>query len=92
MQTARIAGSDGVIDLPAFMHCPDSLTITTPRGVERRDAPIVGQGLRYQVGEVHRCLRSGAVESAVIPHAETLSLAATMDRIREQIGVRYPGE
>jgi len=90
--TARIAGTDGVIDLPAFMHCPDSLTITTPRGVERRDAPIVGQGLRYQVGEVHRCLRAGAHESAVIPHAETLGLAATMDRIREQIGVRYPGE
>ncbi len=90
--TARVAGSDGVIDLPAFMHCPDSLTITTPRGVERRDAPIVGQGLRYQVGEVHRCLRAGAVESPAIRHAETLSLAATMDRIREQIGVRYPVE
>ena len=89
---ARISGTGGVIDLPAFMHCPDSLTITTPTGVERRDTPIVGQGLRYQVGEVHRCLRSGAPESPVIPHAETLSLAATMDRIREQIGVRYPGE
>ena len=90
--TARIANSDGVIALPAFMHCPDSLTITTPRGAERLDAPIVGQGLRYQVGEVHRCLRSGALESPAIPHAETLSLAATMDRIRAEIGVVYPGE
>ena len=89
---ARISGTGGVIALPAFMHCPDSLTITTPTGVEHRDAPIVGQGLRYQVGEVHRCLRSGVLESPVVPHAETLSLAATMDRIRERIGVRYPGE
>jgi predicted dehydrogenase len=90
--TARISGTGGVIDLPAFMHCPDSLTLTTPAGIERREAPIVGQGLRYQVGEVHRWVRAGARESPVIPHAETLSLANTMDRIRAQIGVRYPGE
>ena len=89
---ARISGTGGAIDVPAFMHCPESLTITTSTGVERRDTPIVGQGLRYQVGEVHRCLRSGALESPAIPHSETLSLAATMDRMREQIGVRYPGE
>jgi predicted dehydrogenase len=90
--TARISGSDGVIDLPAFMHCPTSLTVTTPAGVEHHDAPIVGQGLRYQVAEVHRCVRAGALESPAIPHAETLSLASTMDQIRHEIGVRYPGE
>lgn len=63
------------------------LTVTTSAGVEYRKAPVVGQGLRYQVAEVHRCLRQGALESPVIPHTETLSLAATMDRIRDQIGV-----
>jgi predicted dehydrogenase len=89
---ARISGTDGVIDLPIFMHCPDSLTVTTVGGVEVHDAPIVGEGLRYQVAEVHRCVRAGALESLVIPHAETLRLARTMDRIREQIGVCYPGE
>ena len=30
--TARIAGTDGVIDLPAFMHCPDHLVVTTGAG------------------------------------------------------------
>jgi predicted dehydrogenase len=90
--TARISGTHGAIDLPAFMHCPDSLTVTTIRGVEVRETPIIGEGLRYQVAEVHRCVADGAVESPVIPHAETLRLAQTMDRIRAQIGVRYPGE
>jgi hypothetical protein len=74
------------------MHCPGSLTVTTAAGVERRESPIVGEGLRYQVVEVHRCLRAGELESPTIPHGETLSLAATMDRIRAQIGVRYPSE
>ncbi len=90
--TARVTGTEGWIDLPAFMHCPGSLTVTTMAGAEVREAPIVGQGLRYQVAEVHRCVRAGALESPVIPHTETLQLAATMDRIRAQIGVRYPGE
>jgi predicted dehydrogenase len=89
---ARITGTDGWIDLPAFMHCPDRLTVTAMGKVEIRDTPIVGEGLRYQVAEVHRRLRTGELESPAIPHAETLQLAATMDRIRAQIGVRYPGE
>ncbi|MFI5047738.1 MAG: Gfo/Idh/MocA family protein [Acidimicrobiia bacterium] len=90
--TARISGTDGSIDLPAMMHCPNRLTVTTGAGVEEIDAPIVGQGLRYQVTEVHRCLRDGLTESPTMPLAETLALAATMDRIRAEIGVRYPGE
>jgi hypothetical protein len=74
------------------MHCPSSLTVTNVEGIDVRETPIVGEGLRYQVAEVHRCVRTGELESPVIPHSETLSLANTMDRIRAQIGVRYPGE
>ena len=54
--TARIAGTAGVIDLPAFMHCPDHLVVRTPAGEERIDASWEGEGLRFQVEEVHRCL------------------------------------
>ena len=90
--TGRVSGTEGSIDLPAFMHCPNAITVTTAAGVEQIDAPVVGQGLRYQVVEVHRCLREGLLESPTMPLAETLTLAATMDRIRGQIGVRYPGE
>jgi predicted dehydrogenase len=90
--TARISGTDGAIELPAFMHCPAALTVTNVEGITVRETPIVGEGLRYQVAEVHRCVRAGDLESPVIPHAETLGLAATMDEIRTQLGVRYPGE
>ena len=36
--TARIAGTEGVIDLPAFMHCPDHLVVrdASRRGAHRR--------------------------------------------------------
>ena len=61
--TARIAGSEGIIELPAFMHCPSSLTVRTPAGEEQIDAAWEGGGLRFQVDEVHRCLDAGLRES-----------------------------
>src|SRR5690606_9627048 len=89
---ARITGTDGWVDLPAFMHCPDRLTVTVGGVPERIDAGFDGEGLRFQVPEVHRCIREGLVESPVLPHAESVGLARTMDAIRAQIGLRYPGE
>jgi predicted dehydrogenase len=90
--TARIAGTDGTIDLPAFMHCPDHIIVRDASGEERIDAPWEGQGLRFQVDEVHRCLEAGLLESDRMPLDESVAIAETLDAIRAQIGVRYPGE
>jgi hypothetical protein len=51
-----------------------------------------GEGLRFQVLEVHRCLAEGRTESAVMPLAESIALAEILDAIRAQVGVAYPGE
>jgi len=90
--TARIAGTDGTIDLPAMMHCPNSLTVTSPAGVEVIDASYEGNGLRFEIDEVHRCLEEGRPESAVVSLDESIALATTMDAIRAELGVVYPGE
>jgi predicted dehydrogenase len=89
---ARIAGTEGWIEIPAYMHCPRSLTLV--QGAERRDidATWQGEGLRFQVVEVHRCLADGLLESPIMPLDETLSIARTLDVIRAQLGLRYPGE
>jgi len=89
---ARIAGDDGVIDIPAFMHCPQHLVVTTMAGAELIEAPMEGNGLHHQVLEVHQCVRAGLPESPAMPISESLALATTMDAIRAQIGLRYPGE
>ena len=91
--TARIAGTEGVVDLPAFMHCPDHLIVRDPDRVEHRiDAPWEGEGLRFQVEEVHRCLDAGLLESPRMPWRESVAIAEVLDAIRAQIGMRYPGE
>ena len=90
--TARISGSDGWVALPAFMHAPDHLLIGGSGDIERIDASWDGEGLRFQAVEAHRCLRAGLTESLVMPLDETLSLAGTLDAVRAQIGLTYPGE
>jgi predicted dehydrogenase len=83
---ARISGSDGAIELPALAHCPRRLRVNG----EWVDAAWEGEGLRFQAEEVQRCLAAGLVESPVMPWAESLRLAATMDAVRTQVGVAYP--
>jgi predicted dehydrogenase len=89
---ARVSGADGWIDLPPFMHCPDRLTINTTEGVEVIDCSFDGDGLRFQVDEVHRCLRTGLAESPTMRLDESVAIAATLDSIRAQLGVVYPGD
>ncbi|HZR14003.1 MAG TPA: Gfo/Idh/MocA family oxidoreductase [Acidimicrobiia bacterium] len=90
--TARITGTDGWVELPAFMHCPDWITVGGPGGVERIDAAYAGDGLRFQVDEVHRCIGDGRTESDIMPLDETLRIMTTLDAMRAQLGVVYPGE
>ena len=70
--TARISGTRGWIDLPPWMHCPASITVTGYGGREEFDASFEGSGLRFQVEEVHRCLAAGRSESPVMPLDESI--------------------
>jgi predicted dehydrogenase len=89
---ARIAGTEGSIELPAFHHMPTSLTVVTSAGREKVDAPFDGDGLRFEIAEVHRCLAAGLAESPTMPLDESVAMMATLDAIRAPLGVVYPGE
>ena len=94
--TATVVGTDGHIQLSSPQHCPQYLTLTTieelRRGStgDRFDVPVGGDGLRYQVHEVHECLRRGAQQSEVMSWQHTLDLLTTLDRARACIGLDYP--
>ncbi|MCA1741624.1 MAG: Gfo/Idh/MocA family oxidoreductase [Bacteroidales bacterium] len=49
------------------------------------------QGYQYEAMEVMNCLDKGLTESAVVPLSFTLTLARTLDAVREKAGIRYPG-
>ncbi|MEU9456644.1 Gfo/Idh/MocA family oxidoreductase [Streptomyces sp. NPDC048277] len=95
--TARITGTEGHIELPFMMHCPDELTIQVRSTTERLSLPAArdddnstaGGGLHHQARHVQERLLAGKTESDIMPLDETLAIMRTLDTARDQIGLRY---
>jgi hypothetical protein len=90
---ASVVGTKGYIRIHTPHFCPSAFTLHL-NGVEpqRFDIPYEGNGWNYEAVEVMQCLQEGKLESRIVPHGETLALMRTMDRIREQIGLKFPFE
>ncbi|MBV8672303.1 MAG: Gfo/Idh/MocA family oxidoreductase, partial [Acidobacteriaceae bacterium] len=81
-------------------------TIPAAKGIRRRLAPMLhlikgprarsfsfpGNGYQFEIMEVNRCLHEQRTESSVMPLDETIAVMRTMDDLRSQWGVAYPGE
>ncbi len=48
-------------------------------------------GYHWEAEEVMRCLSEGKTESSVVPLSFSLDLIRTLDRIREEAGIVFPG-
>ena len=87
-----IGGDTGFIRVPAvFIHGKEAV-LESDGKTETFSPPPRGEGFEYEIEEAMRCVRAGAIESALMPHADTLATLETMDEIRQQIGLRYPCE
>ena len=98
---ASIATDRGRIDVPAPFHNPTSATWTPsdtdpdlggPGEPQQVTAELAGGGYTHEALEVVRCLRAGETESPLVPLDDSVRLMRLMDRIRDQIGVRYAGD
>jgi predicted dehydrogenase len=90
---ALIAGTDGSIRVHAPYWGPSSFTISCPGQADEHIAPAcVGNGYNYEAAEIGRCLREGRTESDIMPLDESLAIMRTMDKLRAEWGLRYPGE
>lgn len=56
------------------------------------DCPSQISGYEYEVQASIDALRRGQLETAAMPHAETLEIMHLLDRIRQQWGVVYPAD
>ncbi|CAG2163859.1 unnamed protein product [Oppiella nova] len=92
---AHIVGTKGVVRIPFPFWCADKIYLNDVK--YEFDLPQPAEicnfwnscGLRYEAEEVRKCLIAGKVESAVMSHKDSELLAAIMDEIRRQIGVKY---
>lgn len=90
--SATVAGPEGRIEFGRQFTSPTGFTLFRGDEVAQRvEAPFLARGMVHEAIEAQRCLREGLQQSPLAPWSETLAVMRTMDTVREQIGVRYPG-
>ncbi|MBB5830406.1 Gfo/Idh/MocA family protein [Brachybacterium aquaticum] len=91
---AVVVGTLGTARLSGPFFAPSTLTVTLLDGRSAQfahDGPP-GDGMAYEIAEAARRIAAGELESPVMSWTDTLSVMATMDAVRAQLGVLYPGE
>jgi dihydrodiol dehydrogenase / D-xylose 1-dehydrogenase (NADP) len=93
LHVATIMGTEGLIRLGLDWHKPDRITLIRPgREAEMFSCPIVGNAYNYEAAAVGEYLRTGRLESPIMPLDESIEVMETLDGIRGKWGLRYPGE
>ena len=92
--TAVIVGTEARIEIEPVWYAAVSFDLIGPDDVviEHFDGSVQGRGMQYEAAEIERIIRSGEIAGAVLPPAESVAIMGTLDEIRRQIGLHYPGE
>ena len=92
---ATVSGTRARVEIDGVFYGPGTGRLVAP------DETILGQwvpvdhdhaGLSYEAAEVARRITAGETSSPLMSPEESVRIMRFMDRVREQIGVRYPGE
>jgi predicted dehydrogenase len=91
---ATIHGTEGRIEIDKVWYSPTTFRRYdgTNQVVETYVTEITGRGMQFQAAELERLVAGGKTAGTILPPEETVAIMAVLDAIREQIGVRYPGE
>lgn len=90
---ATIGGPEGQIQIQRPWWKGQRLTLTyADKSSETIARPYTGNGYQFEAAHVTECVQQGQKESPVMPLEASLQLMRTLDRIRAQWGLTYPGE
>ena len=90
--TAALAGTEGFVTVEGSFYTPTSFRVQRSDGrVWTFDHPSA-RGLQFEAAEVARRVAAGDTESPRITWANTVEVLRTLDAVRAQLGVVYPGE
>ncbi|WP_314096758.1 Gfo/Idh/MocA family oxidoreductase [Microbacterium foliorum] len=91
---ATVVGTAARIDIDRVWYVPTTFRVVLPDGtvIEEYESEVAGRGMQYQAHAAERLVRDGLLEGDLLPIAESVAIMGTLDEIRSQIGVRYPGE
>ena len=93
--TAVIAGDEATLTIPGIFYAPGPFTVSfhdgssLHYGEERANHE---DGLHFSAAEAARIIDAGGTESPLHPSAVATATLATMDEIRRQLGIVFPGD
>jgi predicted dehydrogenase len=92
--TAAVIGTEGWIAIKGTFYVPTSFTVYDSAGtvVEEFDIAVAERGMQFQAWEAERLVAAGATAGDVLPPSQSVAIMRTLDEVRRQIGLAYPGE
>lgn len=93
--TAAICGTLARVELDGSFYNPGTVRFVTRDKVPTESGPpaiAASDGLCHQVAHFATLVAEGRRESPLLPLDETVAVMETLDELRAQVGVRYPGE
>ncbi len=91
-QMAVIIGTKGIIHIPSFWIAENFVVELDNKNPVTYDYPFRCNGYEFEIEEVMNCLNKGHTESSIMPMNESLEIMQTMDKLRAQWNLKYPGE
>jgi predicted dehydrogenase len=90
---AVILGTGGKIEIHSPWWKAQSMTLhVSGQAPEKIEMTHEGEGFQFEAMHFADTLRSGKTESDVLTHDRTLAVMQSLDTMRGQIGLKYPGE
>jgi predicted dehydrogenase len=91
--TATVIGTEARIEIDRVWYSATSFRVVGPDGAVREEyrSDIDGRGMQYQALAAERVIGEGRTDSDILPIDETVAIMETLDEIRRQIGLTYPG-
>jgi predicted dehydrogenase len=91
---AAVVGTKGRIEIDRVWYSPTSFRVYHNDNIllEASDHPVPGRGMHFQADEAERLIIAGLTAGDIMPPSQTVEIMTTLDEVRSQIGLRYPGE
>jgi hypothetical protein len=90
---AVVYGTKARIEIATVWYQPTSFKVIDQNGavLEQFDETVSGRGMQFQAFEMEALVQSGQW-SERMPPDQSVEIMQTLDTIRQQIGLVYPGE
>lgn len=93
--SATVLGTEARIDIDPVWYSATSFRVVAHDGyvLEEFRTDVDGRGMHFQAAALERLVAEGRLDGGdVLSTEESVAIMGTLDRIRAEIGLRYPGE